>query len=116
MFFKDPSSSGSTDSLPVEQYMPTDTLVTVEIQDQELPLVFSELVKDGKVMQHPSITQHQPVPKMVYDSRLEMMLPSDGTHKYDPNGPITHSHPMAALAERAVLVEQAITAGPPQVQ
>ena len=114
-FFKDSSRNRSSDSPPIEQYLPSDTLVTLEVADQDIPVLFSKIIENGRVQNHPAITQHRDIPKMAFDSTLEIVLPSDGNIPFDPDAVMTHHHPMSPLAERAAIMEQSMNNGPPKV-
>ena len=101
----------------MEQFLPKNALLTIKVDDQSVPALFSQLVQDGKVMSHPDVKQYRDIPPAVLDPDLKMMIQTDlkKSEVLDPNANMTHTHVLAPLASRAAMLEQTMTAGPPTV-
>ena len=101
----------------MEQELPADTVITLEISNQEIPCLFSQLIQNGTVLELPEVHQHQDIPKIEQDTMLNLVVQPtlQNTAPSDPNVPMTHNHTLAPLAERASQLEQAMIQGPNQV-
>ena len=74
------------------------------MEDQEIPLLFSQLVQDNTVLDHEAIVQHQDVPVIEHDPNLDLLLRSspDFTAISDPNAPINEQHILSPSIVRAI--------------
>ena len=97
--------------------MPAETVLTLEIEQQEVPVLFSQLVQNGTVLDHPAVQQHRPIPQLEQDTYLNLVIQgsADIPTPSDPNGAMTHRHVLSPLAERASQLEQSMVSGPSQV-
>ena len=89
-------------------------MVSIEVDNQEIPVLFADLIENGHVMSHPAVEQHQDVPKMVLDPKVRFMVPAE-THINDVEPEMTHSYLLSPLADRAAGIEQTIIHGPATV-
>ena len=98
--------------------MPSDVVLTVEISNQEIPCLFSQLIQNGLVLDHPEVQQHQPIPEIEQDTVLNLVVqPSvQNPSPSDPNAPMTHDHTLSPLALRASHLEQVMIQGPNNVR
>ena len=97
--------------------MPANTLLTLQIENQDIPILFSQLCIEGQVLDHPAVIQRQEIPQLEHDPDLNMLIQGSVTNtpSSDPNGEITADHVLAPLVERATHYEQAMIAGPSKV-
>ena len=97
--------------------MPSDVILTVEIENQEIPCLFSQLLQNGRVLEHPEVQQRQPIPEIEQDTVLNLVVQPtiQNASPSDPNEPMTHNHTLSPLALRASQIEQTMIQGPPIV-
>ena len=81
----------------------------MSIEEQEIPLLFSQLVQDNTVLDHESVTQHQDVPVIEHDPNLDLLLRSSPsfTAISDPNVPINEQHVLSPSIIRSINHENA---------
>ena len=93
--------------------MPSNAVLTVEIENQEIPCLFSQLVQNGVVLDHPEVQQRQPIPPIEQDTFLNLVVQpsSQEPTPSDPSAPMTHNHTLAPLANRAAQIEQTMIHG-----
>ena len=105
------------DKTVLEQTMPEDTTLTVEIEDYNIPCLFSQLVVDGKVLDHHAVVQRQEIPEMEHEPDLDLVIQPSPLFNSpsDPNAKMTHTHILAPLAERASNLERSMINGPSEV-
>ena len=97
--------------------MPDGTILSLEVDNQEIPVLFAEMVKNGRVMDHPAVEQHQKVRPMVLDEKIRFMVPPEAkSADLYSEVKMTHAHVLSALADRAAKVEQTIAHGPIMVR
>ena len=79
----------------------------------EISCLFSQLVQNGKVLEHPEVQQHQDIPAIEQDTFLNMVVQPNAQvdSPSDPNDSMTHNHLLSPLAERASMIEQAMIQG-----
>ena len=101
----------------MEQTMPQDTLLTLRIEEHEIPILFSQLCVDGQILSHPAVVQRQELPEVEHDSYLNLFVQGTTSHapSNDPNAPISSSHTLAPLMERAARCEETMIKGPTKV-
>ena len=82
--------------------MPLDTVLTVDIANQEWPVLVTQLIQDTTVLEHPSVTQCSPVPPIEIDSDLKMPVRSatDNPISTDPNDVTNNHHILAPSVHR----------------
>ena len=92
-------------------------MLTVEISNQEIPCLFSQLIQNGIVLDHPEVQQRQPIPEIEQDTVLNLVVQPtvQNPSPSDPNAPMTHNHTLSPLALRASQLEQAMVQGPKNV-
>ena len=97
--------------------MPSDTILTVQIENQEIPCLISQLVQNGQVLDHPEVHQRQEIPVVEQDTCLNLIIQPtpQNPSPSDPNAPMTHMHTLSPLSERASLIEQSMIHGFQQV-
>ena len=97
----------------MEQEIPSDTILTVEISNQEIPCLFSQLVQNGQVLDHPDVQQRQEIPEIEQDTHLQLIVQPtvQNPTPSDPNAPIDHTHALSPLAARASQIEQTMIHG-----
>ena len=93
--------------------MPSDAVLTVEVTNQEIPCLFSQLVQNGVVLDHPEVQQRSSIPEMEQDTHLNLVVQPSAQNPTpsDPNEVIDHHHILAPLAERASHAELAMIHG-----
>ena len=98
--------------------MPEDTTLTIEIEDYNIPCLFSQLVVNGVVLNHGAVVQRQEIPQLEHEPDLDLLIqPSPWfISASDPNQKMSHRHILSPLVERASQLEQSIIAGPPEVK
>ena len=79
--------------------------MTLDLTENEIPILFCQVVQDGKVLEHPDLRQQQQLPGMERDPDLEMVVPVGSDT--DPNSSITSAHVLAPLFQKASLNEEA---------
>ena len=104
------------DNTSTEQELPSDTLLTLEISNQDIPILFSHLVVNGRVLQHPAVKQHQEVPFIEHDARLDLLTSTSNDPSNDPNEEMTHDHVLSPSMIRAAHTEQSMIDGPSEVR
>ena len=72
----------------------------------EIPILLSQVIQDGTVLQHPELQQRRPLPTMERDPDLEMVVPTGSIT--DPNLPIGSAHILSPLFQKASLNEEAL--------
>ena len=84
--------------------IPADTILTVAIEEQEIPLLLSQLVQDNTVLDHEAVVQHQDVPVIEHDPNLDLLLRSSPnfTAVSDPNAPINEQHVLSPSIIRSI--------------
>ena len=99
------------------QTMPPDTILTLQVEDQDIPVLFSQLIVNGEIMSHPAVVPRQQPPQLEHDDQLKMvvqgtpnMLPAS-----DPNIAVDANHILAPLMERAAQREYSMINGPTEV-
>ena len=116
--FKGTPPSDPGDRAHIEQELPHDTLLTLEVENQEIPILISQLCVNGQVLQHPAVKQHQELPQLEQDTYLNLVV--QPSSQYDtpsnPNDEITHNHVFSPLMTRASDLEQSIIDGPSEVK
>ena len=93
--------------------MPSNTVLTVEIENQEIPCLISQLVQNGVVLDHPEVQQRQEIPAVEQDTYLNLVVqPSvQEPTPSDPSAPMTHTHTLAPLVTRAAQFERTMSHG-----
>ena len=101
----------------IEQELPSDTLLTLEVENQDIPILFSQLIVDGQVLQHPAVKQHQEIPSTTLDTQLDLLVPTtlNSETSLDSSTEISHDHILSPLMVRAANAEQSIIDGPSKV-
>lgn len=117
LFFQESPSGGSEDKSYIEQSMPAETILTLEVENSEIPVLFSQLIQNGQILDHPAVQQQQEVPNLEQDTYLNMVIQRSPTEASpsDPNAPMTSHHVLSPLAARASLLEQSTISGPIEV-
>ena len=97
--------------------MPSDVILTIEIENQEIPCLFSQLIQNSQVLEHPEVQQRQPIPEIEQDTVLNLVVQPtvQNASPSDPNDPMTHNHILSPLAHRASQIEQIMIQGPSTV-
>ena len=97
----------------MEQELPSNTVLTVEIENQEIPCLISQLVQNGVVLDHPEVQQRQTIPPIEQDTFLNLVVQPSNQEPTpsDPSAPMTHNHTLAPLASRAAQLEQTMIHG-----
>ena len=54
--------------------MPDDTIVTMSVENQEIPVLLSHLIQDAAILDHPQVQQTSPVPDLEWDRELDIEL------------------------------------------
>ena len=87
-------------------------MLTVDISNQEWPVLISQLVQDTTVLKHPSVTQCSPIPPVEIDADLKMPIRSspDNPIATDPNDVTNNHHILAPSVHRI-----ASHSGPPVI-
>ena len=101
LFFKAPPPSTDSPSVP------GDTVVTLDIEEQDIPVLLSRLVQDSQVLDHPQVQQTNPLPVVERDRELdlELVLPFGSHVESDPNEISDENHLLRPLAARASMRE-----------
>ena len=75
--------------------------------------MISQLVQNGRVLEHPDVQQHQQIPEIEQDTHLNLVIQPtlQNPSPSDPNAPIDHHHALSPLATRASHAEQAMIHG-----
>ena len=107
IFFKFTSEDSTERDDRPSVYTDTDCILTLDISDGEIPILFCQIVQDGNVLTHPALNQRRPIPPMERDPDLEMCVPVGSVT--DPNQPIDSSHILAPLFQRASMNEETVT-------
>ena len=91
--------------------MPDDTILTLDIEDQEIPVLLSRLVQGSDVLSHPQVQQVNPLPVVERDRELdlELVLPFGSHVESDPNQITDEKHLLRPLAARAAMRENQAT-------
>ena len=97
--------------------MPPDTIMTLQIEDQDIPILFSQLCVNGEIMNHPAVVPRQQPPQLEHDDQLKMVVQGSPTllPASDPNITVDANHILAPLMERAAQREHAMIHGPSEV-
>lgn len=97
--------------------MPPDTLMTLEIESQDIPCLFSQLYINGQVLEHPAVVQRQELPDLAQNTARDMFWwrKSNAKSTFDLNERIDHHHVLSPLAVRAAQMELSMVSGPPKV-
>ena len=97
--------------------MPPDTLLTLEIEDQEIPCLFSQLYINGQVLNHHAVVQRQEIPDLAQDAARDLFWwrKSRSKSTIDPDHEIDQHHVLAPLATKAAQLERSMVEGPPKV-
>lgn len=79
------------------------------IENQEIPLLVSQLIQDNTVLDHESVVQQQDVPVIEHDPNLDLLLRSSPnfTAVSDPNAEITDQHILSPSVTRSINQENA---------
>ena len=87
--------------------LPADAVVSLTIEDGEVPLIFAELIQNQQVLQHPMVEQLTPVAAMEHDRELDLEIVSPNSHiiESDPNVTSSNRHFLLPLATRAAYFE-----------
>lgn len=80
-----------------------DCMFTLEVQDREIPLLISQIVQDGTVLDHPALKQHQPIPTIETCPDLKLLVQTRS--ETDPDEPLTSTHVLSPLAKKASDIE-----------
>ena len=78
--------------------------------------MFSHLVVNRQVLQHPAVKQHQEVPFIEHDARLDLLTATPRDSLYELNEEMTHDHVLSPSMIRAAHTEQSIIDGPSEVR
>ena len=87
--------------------IPIDTVVTLAVENNEIPVLVSHIIQDTNALDHPSVTLVNPVPDLEYDEELEMVIslqPGQAVES-DPNCLKTNQHLLLPLAQRAAQLD-----------
>ena len=95
--------------------MPPDTLMTVEIENQEIPCLFSQLYINGQILEHHAVVQRQELPDLAQDAARDMFWWRKSRSTFDPDSEIDQHHVLSPLAVRAAQMERSMIEGPPKV-
>ena len=94
---------------PVQEVdtIPADAVVSVTIENGEVPLIFAELVQNQQVLQHPMVEQLSPISVMEHDRELDLDIVSPNSYvvESDPNVASSNRHFLLPLATRAAYFE-----------
>ena len=92
-------------------------MLTLEIENQDIPILFSQLIVDGHVLQHPAVKQHQDIPCTLLDPQLDLLVQTTSVFdsSRDAKYEISHDHVLSPLMIRASHAEQSIIDGPSKV-
>ena len=87
--------------------LPPDSVLTVAIEDNEIPFLYSELVQNQIVLSHPAVKQLQPLSSLEHDPELDMSITPQPTQiiESDPNVAQSNHHLLLPLAQRAAFYE-----------
>ena len=87
--------------------LPPDSVLTVAIEDNEIPFLYSELVQNQIVLSHPAVKQLQPLSRLEHDPELDMSITPQPTQiiESDPNVAQSNHHLLLPLAQRAAFYE-----------
>ena len=88
-------------------YSDSECILTLKITESEFPILFCQAIQDGKVLDHPALTQVRPIPETERDPDLELPVPVGSVT--DPEAPIDSAHVLAPLFHKASLNEELIT-------
>jgi len=82
----------------------------MKIEDGEIPFLICEIIQDETVLEHPSLTQLQPIPTVERCPDLELLVQTGSSS--DPNKPLGRKHVLSALAKNASELEHSQTVSP----
>ena len=75
------------------------------MSESEIPLLWSQMIQDGTVLQHPELIQQRPLPTHERDPDLELIVPTGSVT--DPDAPLDSAHVLAPLFQKASFNEEA---------
>ena len=85
--------------------MPSDTLVTLQVEDQEINVLLSRLIQGASTLDHPQVQQVNPIPDTEWDMELDMEIAMQPGRfvESDPNIMKSEDHLLRPLASRAAM-------------
>lgn len=98
---EDPPAAGASP----DTYSDTECILTLELTESDIPILFSQAIQDGKVLEHPDLQQQRQIPAMERDPDLEMIVPVGSDT--DPNSSINSAHVLAPMFQKASLNDEA---------
>ena len=100
---------------PPTEAIPDDTIVTMDVENQEIPLLMGHLIQDAAILDHPQVQQINPVPDTELDKELdmEMSLQPNKFIESDPNLMKDDNHLLRPLANKAALLDNQETVRKP---
>ena len=77
--------------------------MTLQVTNGEIPVLFSEMIQNRTVLQHPAIQQLQTLGELEQDKELDLVItPTPGVNvESDPNVLGNNRHLLLPLAQRA---------------
>ena len=82
-------------------------MVTLDVEAQEIPVLMSHLIQESGVLDHPNVTQINPIPDLERDKELDMELSVQPGQfiETDPNNMQNQDHLLQPLASRAAMLD-----------
>ena len=77
------------------------------MSEQQVPMLFSELVQNRQVLDHPAVQQYRPIKELETDKELQLIISPqpDRIVPSDPNVVDSNDHILTPLAIRAAYRE-----------